>query len=351
MNKIRARMTRPRLSTLLTLVVFVFFILLVTMIITSCVSYLLIWLGILSATDSNELVILFLFVLLFSVVLGTALTSVTGRLFMRPISRMITATSEIANGNFDVRVDASGTEEMKRLAEGFNNMAMELGSVETMRSDFVSNISHEFKTPVVSIRGFARLLKKGDISQEQREEYLDIIISESERLTRLSSSVLLLSKLDSTDNVYEREVFSLDEQLRRVILMLQPQIEKSELALTVNLMPVKVKSNAEMLQHVWINIISNAVKFSSQNGSITISLAQTGGEAVATIEDMGVGMDEEVQRHIFDKFYQGDKSRSVDGNGLGLALAKRIVELCGGTIEVESEPDFGSVFTVRLPAE
>jgi signal transduction histidine kinase len=235
------------------------------------------------------------------------------------------------------------------MARSFNEMAQELSSIETLRSDFISNISHEFKTPIVSIKGFAKRLKKGTLSEEQRNEYIDIIISESDRLTRLSSNVLLLSRLENTEKVMEKALYPLDEQIRRAILLLEPQLQKKRLEVDAKIESVQIFAGEEVLSHLWINLLGNAIKFSPDGGTVGISLTQNGSEAVVTVSDTGAGMDEEMQRHIFDKFYQGDTSRATEGNGLGLSLVKRILELENGRISVDSEPGKGTRFIVSLP--
>jgi signal transduction histidine kinase len=284
-----------------------------------------------------------------SLSIGTMIAIFAGKRFLRPIRNLTEATKEIASGNFAVRVDARGKYEMERLTESFNDMARELSGIETLRNDFVSNISHEFKTPIASIRGFARRLKRNSLTEGQREEYLDIIIAESDRLTRLSSNVLLLSSLDSTEKVYEETEYPLDEQLRRSIILLDPQLSRKQLEVEAELAPVRIFANEEMLSHLWLNLLGNAIKFSPQGGVVRVSLRASGGEALVGISDMGAGMDGEVKKRIFDKFYQGDPSRATEGNGLGLSLVKRILELEKGKIDVDSEPGKGTCFTVTLP--
>lgn len=242
-----------------------------------------------------------------------------------------------------------GPGEFRLLNKNFNKMAEELGSIETLRNDFVSNISHEFKTPVTSIKGFAKLIKRGGLPEERREEYLNIIIAESERLARLSSNVLLLTKLEAQNKIGQTSEFSLDEQIRRAILLLEPQCRQKRLELDINLEPVSVNSNEELLHQVWLNLLSNAVKFTEPDGIISVGLKANAQTATVYVADTGIGMNEEERRRLFDKFYQGDKSRVTEGNGLGLSLVQRIVELNGGTVQVESEAGGGSRFTVTIP--
>ena len=340
---------RLKMSTLLWLVLFVFVVLVASIIVAGLIWHLFMNLGILSAYEAGQSVRAFLFLLIISVLIGTVLATIGGDYFLRPLSRLSTVTKEIARGNFDVRVDVKGSTELDRLASSFNEMAKELGSIETMRADFVSNISHEFKTPVTSIRGFAKRLMKDNLTDEQRTEYLEIIIYESERLTRLSSNVLLLSNLESDPPDAEREEFSLDEQLRKLVLLLEPQLQNRGLETEIRLESVQITANEEMLHHVWLNLLGNAIKFSNHGGMIRIKLESRDGRAIVSITDGGVGMDDGVKKRMFEKFYQADQSRAAEGNGLGLSLVKRIIDLKNGYIEVDSAPGKGTCVTVSLP--
>jgi signal transduction histidine kinase len=227
-------------------------------------------------------------------------------------------------------------------------MAKELASIETLRSDFVSNISHEFKTPVASIRGFAKRLMKENLPQEQRNDYLKIIVSESERLAQLSGNVLLLSNLEFGSPRIEKNEFSLDEQIRKIVLLLEPQFQKKQIELTLHFEETKIFASEELLYHCWLNLIGNAIKFCEMRGEINISLSQNKNNAVVKISDNGVGMDETVKKRIFEKFYQADTSRAAEGNGLGLSLVKKILDIQNGCITVQSETGKGTEFIVSL---
>jgi signal transduction histidine kinase len=290
-----------------------------------------------------------MFMLIISLLVSIIITTIAGNRTLRPLNKIIDATKEIAAGNFDIRLENRYPYEFSRLTKSVNEMAKELGSIETLRDDFVSTISHEYKTPIVSIKGFAKLIKKGNLSKERQDEYLDIIISESERLTQLSNNVLLLSKVTSSDRMSDITEFLLDEQLRKAILLLESRIKTKNITLDMELDSCTIQANEELLNQVWINLLTNAIKFTKDNGTITLKLVNDREKVQVVIEDNGIGMDEEVTKHIFDKFYQGDSSHSSQGNGLGLALVKRIVDLCNGSIEVYSELDKGSKFIVELP--
>ena len=343
------KLSRNKLSLLVMLVAMIFSILLVSLGIAGSVTFLLIAHDIIPFTAANRSIVIILFMVLVSLIAGTVLARFGGARFLRQIKELAEATKEIAAGNFDVRMKTGHAKELNLISNSFNEMAKELSNIETLRTDFVMNISHEFKTPIASIRGFARRLKKSVVTDKQSQEYLDIIISESERLSRLSSNVLLMSSLESKDRITEISEYCLGEQLRRTVLLLEPQLHKKQISVDIDADDVRIVADEEILSHLWINIIGNAIKFSPDNSIIMITLESIGSNASVTIKDHGIGMDDEVKKRIFDKFYQGDQSRATEGNGLGLSLVKRILELVNGSIEVESELGGGTVFTVLLP--
>ena len=340
----------PYKTTLLTVMVLaVFLILLISQLIAVGGIYLCLTNGIISLNQINPFITMVIYLLLISSIFGLILTTVAGKICLRPLRRFIDTTKKVAAGDFSVRFQLGGLEESNQLILSLNTMIEELGGIETLRDDFVSNISHEFKTPIASIHGFAKLLKKGNLTKEQQDEYLDIILSESERLSTLSKNVLLLSKLDNTTRLEDLETYPLDEQLRRTILVLNQEIERKEIDLDVNMDTCQIQANKEMLSQVWINLLNNAIKFTSQRGRIEVNLKNAGDVAVVTFRDNGIGMGQETLKNIFDKFYQEDSSRSCEGNGLGLALVKRIVTLSGGKIDVTSQTGNGSEFRITLP--
>ena len=286
-----------------------------------------------------------------SVIIGLVMATIMSNVFIRPIDEIMAVMRVVSKGDFSVRVRERRRSPLSALVRNFNAMIDDLSRIEMFRQDFINTFSHEFKTPIVSIRGFARQLRDGDPTPEERREYVDIIISESDRLTDMSSNILLLSKFESQKIVTGLSSFSLDEHLRHCILLLEKEWTEKEITLTVELDEVSVTSNEEMLSHVWINLISNAIKFTPRGGSVSVCLERAFGVARVEISDTGCGMDDEVRKHIFEKFYQGDRSHSVQGNGLGLSVAHRVVELLGGSISVTSAPNAGSAFTVMLPLD
>lgn len=295
--------------------------------------------------------------LVLNVFMGTVLSIVFSKMLVRPMNQLIDATHKVAKGDFSVRVDSTDSpDELGELVGSFNEMTKELGSNEMFKKDFINNFSHEFKTPIVSIRGFARQLERDDITDEERREYAGIIARESERLANMSTNILLLTKLENQQIMPDTTTYRLDEQLREAILLMEKHWSDKNLDLDLDLPDTNIRANEEMLAHVWINIIGNAVKFSNEGGVLRVSCALRENNVRVEISDNGLGMDEETRKRIFEKFYQGETtgsaqpSHSTAGNGLGLPLARRIVELSGGRIDVESQPGKGSTFTVILPA-
>ena len=292
--------------------------------------------------------------------IGTALAIYFSTYYLRPLKRLISATHEVKNGNFKVQVriddhqakpdvSVKPPREMDILIESFNDMVRELDSIELLRNDFINNFSHEFKTPIVSIRGFARQLQHGDLSREEQIEYARIIAEESDRLARLSNSVLELSKLEHQQIVSNKTRFHMDEQIRQCILRLEAEWSSKAIDMIPELEEVFFVGNEEMLAHVWSNLIGNAIKFTPTGGAVTVRLTADAHFVTVTVSDTGIGMSPETEKHIFEKFYQGDRSHSSQGYGIGLALVDRIVKLCEGSITVKSEIDVGSTFTVKLP--
>lgn len=293
-----------------------------------------------------------IYTLIVSNIIGASISALIARQFLRPTRDLIEATRLVSKGDFSVRLtEDERYGEMNELMRSFNHMTQELGNTELFRKDFINNFSHEFKTPMVSIRGFARQLQREDLTPEQRREYTDIIISESERLANMAGNILLLTKLENQTIISEKTRFRLDEALRTALLLLEKDWSQKNLELSLSLEETWCVGNDELLSHVWQNLLSNAIKFSPDGGELSLVCLSSPEGVWVRVGNQGEGMDEETLKRIFEKFYQGDSSHSSRGNGLGLPLAKRIVELSGGSIHAESSIGMGAVFTVRLPAD
>lgn len=287
-----------------------------------------------------------------SFLVGSTLAFVISNTVLKPLSELVKATRKVTNGDFNIHLEMKysrlSLKELRELIHDFNEMTEELRNTELFRKDFISNFSHEFKTPLVSIRGFARQLYEGGLTPEQQKEFSKIILDETEYLSVLSQNTLLMTNLENKDIITEKTDFSLDEQLRNCMIRLEPQWLAKNIDIDMELDEIRYYWNASMLAHVWNNLFDNAVKFTPEGGSIRVTLGRKDGLIVATVTDSGCGISEEAIPHIFEKFYQADTSHATKGNGLGLSLVKKIVELCEGDIYVSSEVGKGTTFTIEL---
>lgn len=282
--------------------------------------------------------------------LGVAMaaTSFLSKIFFDPIKILREGMQKVAEGDFSVHLETkSSSAEMQEVFAGFNMMTRELRSTEILQTDFVSNVSHEFKTPINAIEGYATLLQSTDNIDEIENQYIEKILFNTKRLSSLVSNVLLLSKLENQSLQLQPKRFRLDEQVREVIVDLEPAWAAKELDFDVELQDISYFGSEKLLYHVWSNLLSNAIKFSPQGGVVTIHLYRDVEQITFRIEDCGPGISEGAQKHIFDKFYQEDTSHKSEGNGLGLALVKRILAITGGNIKAENISE-GCRFTVTL---
>lgn len=289
---------------------------------------------------------------LISVVFGSLVSMFALHHVLNPITELSKAMQKVAKGDYDIHLDPpphGPKSEMYDLWNSFNQMVRELNSTQTLHSDFISNVSHEFKTPLASISGYATLLQDDTLTSEEREEYLNTIIQSTRELSRMTGNILSLSRLENQTVIREKEPFRVDEQIRRCILRLEPSWSSRHLNLYPELEPIIWNGNLELTAHIWNNLLENAIKFTPQGGEINITAHIQDSWLVIFFQDSGIGMSPEVQARIFDKFYQGDTSHKKKGNGLGLPLVHKIVTLYGGFIQVESRPELGSVFKVFLP--
>ena len=259
------------------------------------------------------------------------------------------ATDKISRGDYEISL-GNLVSDYKKIGEAIESVALKLRRAEEEKDDFINDFSHELKTPIVSIRGFAKLIAKGNISDEEAKEYLSFIVSESDRLVDLTASTLMLDRIQSNRlEVVERE-FDLSELLRKSILTLQPEWEKKNIEIDADFGECTVKSNDELLSRVFINVLDNAIKYSRENGKVGVYVTESDEKISVTIADDGIGMDEETKRRMFDKYFRADKSRNTRGNGLGLATVKKIAELLELKIKVDSKTDKGTKFTIEIPS-
>ena len=289
-------------------------------------------------------------VLLISILSGAAIAVWLSKIFVSPMMKLGDAMRKVAGGDFTVRLDCtSKIRDVREVYGSFNTMVKELGNTETLQTDFVSNVSHEFKTPINAIEGYASLLQDSQLTDEQKNAYIDKIIFNTRRLSDLVGNILLLSKVNNQTISLKASTFRLDEQVRQSILALESEWEKKEIEFDIDLDEIEYTGYENLLSHVWLNLIDNAVKFSPQNGQIRIRLKQLAGSVTFSIWDNGLSIPEADIGRIFNKFYQGDNSHASEGNGLGLALVRKIVAAAHGTINVTSSEDAGTEFVVALP--
>lgn len=281
--------------------------------------------------------------------IGVLMTSRLSKYIFNPIKKLRGAMDKVAEGDFTVRLEEkSSSKEILEIYTGFNLMAHELSTTEILQTDFVSNVSHEFKTPISAIEGYSTLLQDADNLDEYQREYIDKILFNTQRLSSLVGSILLLSKLENQQIPTNQTEYRLDEQIRQSIVALEPAWEKKNIEFDVDLDRISYLGNEPMMRHVWDNLISNAIKFSPDGGEVKIRLTKKLKKLVFTIEDQGPGFTEEAKKHIFDKFYQADSSHKQEGNGLGLALVNRILTIEKGQILADNIPNGGCCFTVTL---
>lgn len=270
-------------------------------------------------------------------------------IFSNPIKRLQQGMRMVADGRFDVRLDIRSTStEINELCDGFNMMVQELQSTEIVQTDFVSNVSHEVKTPINAIEGYATLLQSCSDIDETEREYISKILFNTKRLSSLVSNILLLSKVENQTILAHRENYRLDEQIRETIVAYEFMWESKAIDFDVELAETVYLGDEKMMHHVWSNLLSNAIKFSPDGGKIALRLLQMENRIVFIIENEGEGLSENSLKHLFDKFYQGDHSHKAEGNGLGLALAKRILMRNDGQIFAENRDEGGCRFTVIL---
>lgn len=288
---------------------------------------------------------------LISVIVGTVISAIICKKVLNPVVKLSEALMEVSKGNFDIKLEGnkSSIEELKIMSHNFNVMVNELSNIETFRSDFIANVSHEFKTPLASIEGYSMLLQDKNLTEKEKGEYTKKILSNTKRLSNLVKIILQISRLENQELILEKRKFKLDEQLRQTLLLLESKWTNKNIDLDLDLDSITFCGNEELLMQVWQNLLDNAIKFTQDNGTITCTLKQSAHCITTIISDTGIGMSNDTKKHLFDKFYQGDKSHSSEGNGLGLALVRRIIDLCNGTIEVQSEEGKGSTFIVKLP--
>ncbi len=333
------------------LLLIVFSMLLITLGIIVSISVFLLQSGEMEIESRRIHPIIIVLVLVVSSLTMTMIVSFfVSRHFLKPIRQISQATKKIANGDFEVTLSYDDSNEIGELVQNFNLMVSDLKNIEILKNDFIDNVSHEFKTPLASISGYSALLQDESLGPAERRIYTQNIMDSARKLNELLGSILRLSKLESGETNLERTVYEVDEQIRQSILQLEKQWSDKNIELDIELEKIKCLGYEQLNQHIWLNIIGNAIKFSAYEGRVEISLKKiSDSDAEFKVKDYGIGIKPAVINKIFDKFYQGDSSHSKEGNGLGLALVKKLIDMNGFDISVQSRYGEGSEFTVTLP--
>lgn len=346
---------KRRLNIALTLLfaIVIFFTVVVAVLLSGLVLYFLVHFEIISLKDdylSNVRHIIW-YMGFICVCVGSVLTMLTTTILLQPLQRMIRKIRSLAAGNYKTRIHFGNPlgkhPTFRSLSESFNILAEELDNTEMLRSDFINNFSHEFKTPIISIAGFAKLLKKGNLKEEQKREYLDIIEEESLRLSYMATNVLNLTKVENQTILTDITRYNLSEQIRACVLLLENRWMKKNIEFGLEFDEYEINANEELLKQVWINLIDNAIKFSPEYGMIVIRIKEQNDKYRVSVTNTGIEIPSESRSKIFNKFYQVDESHSSEGNGVGLAIVKKIVDLHKGEVTLHSENGI-TVFEVEL---
>lgn len=292
-------------------------------------------------------------VLIFAVatwIIGSLLSFLAGRILLQPINHLLDGMEKLSGGEYGTRIHLGANKSMQMVADGFNSLASELEHTEIVRSDFINDFSHEFKTPLASIKGLAALMKSGRVPPEKQREYLAIIEDETDRLTMMTTNVLNLSKIQNQQIVVDKSKYNLSEQIRGCLLLFEKRWLEKRLSLSVDMSEIEIFASEELLRHVWVNLIDNAVKFSEEGGEIGITAESEDGVVTVSVSNSGEVIPEELMNSIFHKFYRVETTSSRAGNGIGLSIVKSAVELHSGEVSVTSL-DGVNTFSVTLPLE
>ena len=356
LNRNRKKEKRSKLALMILLSVVVFIIITVAMLMTYLILFILSRAGVIGMGSGDwGLLEIMEFVFCSSLIIGLILTNSMGSaIILRPVYRVIRQLNRLAAGDFSARLHIGKPigdyPTFKEVENSFNRAAEELEHTEMLRSDFINNFSHEFKTPIVSIAGFARLLRKGNLSKEKTAEYLEVIEEESLRLADMANNVMTLTRVENLTILTNVTKINVSEEIRSSVLLLEKKWSQKNLEMDMADGEYTIEANEELLRHVWINLLDNAIKFSDEGGRITIAVKEQDASLSISISNTCPDIPQEKLAHIFNKFYQADESHSSQGNGIGLAVVKKICDLHGGKTDVISKGGT-TTFTVHLPRE
>lgn len=353
-NKTKKLSRRQSIEILFVFSVITIATFLVSIIVVSAISYIIVRTGVFNIVDKDMPGAgrLIMFIALLSVFMNLIFAIVAGKFCLRPVNMLIANMNRLASGDYRARMDIRSPfnclSVLRTLSKSFNTMAEELQHTELLSSDFINNFSHEFKTPIVSIAGFAKLLKKGKLSEQQQKEYIDIIEEESLRLSYMATNVLDLTRIENQMILTDVKRYNLSEQIRACVLLFEEQWSKKNIEMFIDFSEYMISANEGLLKQVWINLIDNAIKFTPEYGAIAIKISRSAGMLSIAVSNSGEQIPEEARSKIFNKFYQADESHSSEGNGIGLAIVKKVVELHNGKLKVDSKKEL-TTFTVELP--
>ena len=352
-NAKKSKERSSRTSLTLALSIFVFVILLSAIALTALGLWLLTLAGVIVDMDGElDLGLVILFMSIISLIIGGVVAFFSSRLPLKPVNEIINKMNRLAAGDFKTRLQfgaaLSTYPALKELTASFNTMAKELDNTELLRGDFINACSHEFKTPIVSITGLANLLEAGNLTEEERIRYARAIREESMRLSSMASNVLILTKVENQAILTDVSRFNLSEQVRSAVLLLEEKWTAKEIDLQLDFEEFMLEANEEMLKQVWINLIDNAIKFAPRGGTVAMEISEADKDMLVKVSNTGSEIPKEKRESIFQKFYQLDESHATQGNGIGLAIVKRIVELHGGSVGVNCEEGLVTFF-VSLP--
>ncbi len=310
------------------------------------IEYLLIFLKVINEAEiESSLFLMFLILVATSIVVGTVLFIFASKIILKPINTLLDGLSELEKGRYDTQINIKS---LGKISDSFNSLAKELKNVQILRNDFINNFSHELKTPIVSIKGLIGLMKNKNLSKEKQLEYYEVIDDEINRLTLITTNILTQSKLENQEILTEVHEYNLSEQLRHSVILFERVWQSKSLTFKMDFNEFKIKGNEDMLKQVWTNLIDNAIKFSTANTEIFIDITKSEKDISVTISNVGVKILDEEKDKIFNKFYQADSTYSKSGNGIGLSIVKKIVELHKGEISVDNKNE-KTTFTVTLP--
>ncbi|MBO5415975.1 MAG: HAMP domain-containing histidine kinase [Clostridia bacterium] len=353
-RKDKKRTKKHRFSLTLLFAALVFVVLISALAIGAAGVYLLVYFEVIANYEDTSVPNVILFMALISVVMGALIAGFFSIIPLKPVNKWVNGMNRLASGDFKVRMKfgkpLGNHPTFVELSDSFNTLAEELQNTEMLRSDFINNFSHDFKTPIVSIAGFAKLLKRGNLTQEQQMQYLNAIEEESMRLSYMATNVLNLTKVENQAILSEVSRFNLSEQIRSSVLLLEDKWSKKELELSLDFDEYFIEANEELLKQMWINLLDNAVKFAPPRGEVGVEIREDGGYVTVSVSNTGNDISPDKLDRIWNKFYQADESHSSEGNGVGLAIVKRITELHSGSVSVTSENGV-TTFTVELPKE